>query len=77
MFGIINDEKVSIVVPTGTNLSALIASYTFVGSKVLVNGVDLISGVSKIDYRESVEVMIVAEDGSKKKYQVKIGRAHV
>ena len=58
------DNKISSILPEQTDISKLIATFTYKGAKITVNGVPQISGVTVNDYRKPLEFVIEAEDKS-------------
>jgi len=68
--GLIDEEKINLSIPAGTNLAKLIASFTFKGEKVLVKGVEQQSAKTSNDFSGPLEYVIEAEDGSKRSYSI-------
>jgi hypothetical protein len=70
----INDVNITIQVLSGTDLSSLVASFTSSDkSTVYVNGVLQTSGVTVNNFsNQSVEYVVVSEDGTKKSYFVNV-----
>lgn len=69
------DEGTRIVrarVPAGTDLTALIAEFSTTGASVRVAGVVQESGITGNDFTAPVEYEVIAEDGSKALYSVRV-----
>ena len=57
-------------VPYLSDLSSLVASFSFEGKAAYVDGVEQISGVTKNDFTKDVIYKVVAEDGTEEAYYV-------
>jgi len=60
----IMNNTITSILPEKTDLSKLIATFTFKGAKVTVNGVPQTSGITVNDFSNPVEYIIEAEDKS-------------
>jgi hypothetical protein len=67
-----NNHTIAATVPFGTNVAALIASFTTTGTGVTVNGVTQASGVTVNDFTIPVTYIVTAEDGSTRPYVVTV-----
>lgn len=74
VYGSIDQDNGSILVllPSGTNVSNLIASYRTIGERVYVGDTLQTSGVTPNDFRSTVTYTVYAEDHSKKNYVVDV-----
>ncbi len=73
--GTINsDRTVTLQLPAETDLTKLVATFTFEGKEVIVNGVPQSSGVSQQNFSAPVTYTVVAGDGSKSSYVVTVNR---
>lgn len=70
--GSINGTSISLMLPTGTNIGALVASFNTTGQNVTVAGVTQVSGTTANDFTTTVLYRVTAEDGSTKDYAVTI-----
>ena len=71
----IKDDIISVQVPNGIDMSALVASYTFEGTEVSVGGVPQTSGVDSHDFSDfltPVEYVVTATDASTRTYSVRM-----
>jgi len=70
--GIIDQElkTVSVEMPAGADLTALVAQFEATGTGVSVGGVDQVSGETVNDFSEDVFYVVSAEDGSSVSYCV-------
>ena len=70
----VNNSTYTIQVPKGTNLTKLVAKFTSSPlSKVYVNGVEQISGVTANNFStKTLEYVVIAEDGSQQSYFVNV-----
>ena len=64
--------SVRVEVPAGTNVSALVAVFSFTGAAVEVDGVSQVSGQTVNDFSSAVEYRARAADGSVAKYAVSV-----
>jgi hypothetical protein len=65
-------KTISLKVPYGTDVSALVATFTATGARVSVRGVTQVSGVTANDFRSPVPYMVTAEDNSVVTYTVTV-----
>ena len=71
--GVIAGMNISLTVPSGTNVSNLIAQFTAsTGSIVKVGNTNQVSGQTANDFTNTVSYVVTAEDGSKKTYLVTV-----
>lgn len=63
-------KTISVKVPYGTDVTALVATFTTTGARVSVRGVTQVSGVTANDFRSPVPYMVTAEDNSVVTYTV-------
>jgi acetyl esterase/lipase len=64
---------IDVFVPFGTDAAHLIAVFTSIGDRVLVNGAVQTSGITVNDFLgHAVEYTVIAPDGSEKKYTVTV-----
>jgi hypothetical protein len=66
---------ISVVVPHGTDVSALVAVFQATGACVTVDGEEQESGKTVNDYTEPVTYIVEAEDGSTAEYEVAVEEA--
>lgn len=67
-----NAKTISVTVPFGTPVTALIATFASTGTGVTVNGVSQTSGVTANNFTNPVAYVVTAEDGSKVTYIVSV-----
>lgn len=65
-------RTISVDVPTGTNLQALVASFVTDGVSVAVSSVEQTTDSSINDFSNTVVYEVTAENGQKKQYQVSV-----
>ncbi len=70
--GVINGLDIFAIVPYGTNVTALVATFTANGLSVAVEGNVQTSGVTANDFSNSVCYVVTAEDNSTKNYNVNV-----
>lgn len=70
--GIITDTNIVVSVPFGTNVNALVASYTINGVSVSVGGITQNNGVSVVNFTNPVLYRVLADDGSAKTFRVTV-----
>jgi hypothetical protein len=72
--GAIAEESriITVDVPSGTNLSALVAVFVATGSRVTVAGAEQVSGSTANDFSNAVEYVVEDADGSCMKWVVKV-----
>lgn len=67
---IISGNSISLLVPTGTNLSSLVASFNYSGAGVQVNGTPQISGVTANNFSNPVVYTALGANEGKRDYTV-------
>lgn len=74
VIGIVNDstKTVSVTVPRGTNVKALVATFTATGVKVDIGSVTQVSAVTANDFSSPVVYKVVAADNSTTDYIVTV-----
>lgn len=70
--GTIGDDTVSLTVPAGTNVTALVPTFTFLGQEVRVGDTVQTSGVSEQDFTLPVVYTVVSWDGGTTEYTVTV-----
>jgi hypothetical protein len=72
--GVIDEttKTISVTVPSGTDVSALVATFTMNGTKVQVNGIDQTSGVTPNDFTTPVVYTVTAAGGITTSYTVAV-----
>jgi hypothetical protein len=65
-------DSITVTVPAGTTVSALIATFDTTGARVSVGGTDLHSGTSSLDCSGPVVLRVTAEDGSTRDYELTV-----
>ena len=65
-------KTVSVVMPFGTSVNALIDAFTITGSRVTVGGITQVSGVSSDDFSLPVIYVVTAADASTSTYTVTV-----
>ncbi len=68
--GTISGTNISVILPNGTSLTALVATFSITGTSVKVGNTIQTSGVTSNDFTNSVTYTVTAEDRSTKKYTV-------
>jgi len=68
----ISGTDIKVIVPRGTDLSSLVASFTATGVKVEANSIVQTSGSTAVDFSLPVIYRVTAEDGSVKDYTVAV-----
>jgi hypothetical protein len=66
------ERTVRLEVPSGTDLSALVAVYVASGARVTVAGVDQVSGRTANNFSNPVEYVVAGSDGSSATYVVRV-----
>ncbi len=69
---IISGPDITLTVPFGTDVTALIASFSISGVSLSVNDTEQISGLSANDFSTPVIYQVSAEDGSSRDYSVSV-----
>jgi hypothetical protein len=70
--GVISGQNISVAMPYGTNVMALIATFTTTGQSVTVGATSQVSGVTPNDFTNSVTYTVTAADGSTQDYTVTV-----
>ncbi|OCT15347.1 hypothetical protein A8709_14755 [Paenibacillus pectinilyticus] len=72
--GVVNasNHTVAMTVPYGTNVTALVPSFTFIGAKVKVDTLDQVSGVTEQNFTNPVTYSVYAEDATSLDYIVTV-----
>lgn len=70
--GIISILNMSVVMPFGTNLKSLVATFTTSGASVTVNGIVQVNGVTQNDFTNPVTYKVTAADGTTLNYIVTV-----
>ncbi|MBL9019884.1 MAG: hypothetical protein JNL83_37210 [Myxococcales bacterium] len=68
----INGSQIAATVPSGTAVTALVATFTTTGRTVTVGGVVQESGVASRDFTSPVTYVVTAEDGTTQAYTVTV-----
>ena len=68
--GTISGTSIKVTVPAGTNVTALVATFTTSGQTVTVNGTAQVSGATANDFSSPVYYTVTAADHTTKTYQV-------
>jgi hypothetical protein len=68
----INGRSISATVPSGTNVSALVATFSTTGTGVSVAGAPQVSGATPDDFTSPVIYRVTAADGSTQDYAVTV-----
>ena len=75
VLGTIADAAITLTVPFGTDVTALVATFTTTGASVSVNGATQTSGATPNDFTNPVTYTVRALDGSTKDYTVTVNVA--
>jgi len=73
--GVINGTNISVIVPFGTKINALTASFLTTGSYVTVGGATQVSGITTNSFTRPVTYKVTAADASIKNYTVTVAVA--
>ncbi len=73
--GVINEKTISVVMPYGTNITSLIATYVTSGVNVTVNSVAQQTGVTANNFSNSVVYTVFAADKSSINYTINVSIA--
>jgi hypothetical protein len=68
----IDGDNVNVVVPSDTNLTALVPSFAYLGKRIELNGTIPISGVTSQDFSNPVTYTVFADDNSFRNYTVNV-----
>jgi len=70
--GIIQGTEIAVAVPSGTDLTALVAEFRLSGGQTRVGSVLQVSGQTVNDFSAPVVLEVTAQDGSQKTYTVRV-----
>ena len=70
--GVISGQNIAVTVPYGTDVAALIATFTTTGQSVKVGNIIQVSGVTPNDFTNPVVYTVIAADGSTQDYTVTV-----
>ncbi|MCB1192974.1 MAG: hypothetical protein H7A23_00285 [Leptospiraceae bacterium] len=70
--GVISGTDIAVNVPSGTTVTALVASFAHNGTSLTVNGVEQTSGTTANDFTNPVTYSLTGSDGSVKNYTVTV-----
>ena len=70
--GVIGDDTIDVVVTDGTDLTALVPTFTTNGTKVVAGGVDQISGQTAVNFTSPVRYRVIAANLSAHEYVVTV-----
>ncbi|MDQ5920062.1 MAG: trimeric autotransporter adhesin [Pseudomonadota bacterium] len=70
--GVITNQNISVTLPHGTNVTALIATFTATGTEVAIGGATQVSGVTSNNFTSSLVYTVTAEDNSTISYTVTV-----
>ncbi len=70
--GVITGNAIAVSVPAGTNVTALVASFTTTGTSVTVGATPQVSGVTANNFTSPRIYTVTAADGSTKNYTVTV-----
>jgi hypothetical protein len=73
--GTIEGKDVKVTVPYGTNVTALVATFTITGASVDIYLVEQTSGETPNDFSYPVVYTVIGDDGSKQNYTVTVTEA--
>ncbi|MDF2538594.1 MAG: Spore coat protein CotH [Herbinix sp.] len=62
----VTEDTITAVLPSGLDLSGVVADFTFTGEKVLVNGTEVISGTTALDFSKPIELTLQGKDENSK-----------
>ena len=70
--GTITGTSIAVVVPIGTNITALVATFSTTGADVRVAGMTQVTGTTANDFTITVTYTVTAEDGSTRDFTVTV-----
>jgi hypothetical protein len=70
--GTIGTNTIGVTVPFGTNLTALVATFTINGTSMEISGVTQVSGTTANNFTTAKNYTVIAADGSTKTYTVTV-----
>lgn len=68
-------ETISLNLPSGTDLTHLVANFNSTGTSVLVKGITQSSGITQNNFTSALTYIVMAHDGSSKNYVVTVTAA--
>jgi len=68
----IDNDQITAILPSRANVKSLVASFSFTGKKIFVEGKEQMSGYSVNDFSLPVEYIVRAEDNSFKTYMITV-----
>ncbi len=75
LIAIVNGNVISVIAPFGTDVTALVATFTTTGTGVAVGGTAQVSGTTANDFTSPVVYTVTAADGSTATYTVTVSIA--
>lgn len=73
--GVISGQNITVTMPYGTDVTALVATYITTGQSVKVNDITQVNGVTENNFTNPVVYTVTAEDGSTQNYTVTVNVA--
>jgi DNA-binding beta-propeller fold protein YncE len=70
--GVIDGQNIAVTLPFGTDVTALVATFTTSGENVTVGGTAQVSGVTPNNFTSPVIYVVTAADGSTRNYTVTV-----
>jgi photosystem II stability/assembly factor-like uncharacterized protein len=70
--GSITGQNISVTVPNGTDVTQLVADFTYLGSSIKVGSTPQVSGKTVNNFTSPVHYTVTAKDGSKQDYMVTV-----
>lgn len=70
--GVISGTDISVNVPYGTDVTALVASFSYVGSSLVANGTEQTSGETANDFTNAVTYTLTGVDGATIDYTITV-----
>ncbi|TDG36063.1 hypothetical protein EZJ43_10290 [Pedobacter changchengzhani] len=74
LYGMTGDNEIKIDVPNGINYSSLVATFSFEGAKVEVNGVNQVSEKTVNDFSKPLIYKVTGSDGTVGSYTITINK---
>jgi len=72
VIGFISGTDITVTVPHGTDITALVTSFTIIGTGVAVGSTSQISGITSNNFTNTITYSVSAEDGSTQNYYVSV-----
>lgn len=72
--GIIKDSEIRVEVPSGTDITSLVANFKINGASVQIGNTPQVSGSTANDFSKTVVYTVLAQDGTTKNYNVSVVR---